>query len=60
MKYAIVQKMDPESLVQIVNESLEKGWECQGGLTTIFDNRSGTVMYVQALVKKEKTKKTRL
>jgi hypothetical protein len=57
MRYALIQKTTPESLVEAVNKYLLEGWEVQGGVTVGISDRTGSIIYLQALVKKEKKTK---
>jgi len=57
MRYALIQKTSPESLVESVNKYLEEGWEVQGGITVGISDSTGSIIYLQTLVKKEKKTK---
>lgn len=50
LRYRVIESAGHDLLVDTVNHWLEKGWQCQGGIsvTTLVD--SGYVLYVQALV----------
>lgn len=54
MKYNIVKRNTIEDLEEAVNEKLEKGWECLGGLTSFFISPTMTykaeVVYTQAMI----------
>jgi hypothetical protein len=56
MKYIIVERNTIEDLEKAVNEKLEEGWECLGGLSSFFITPSmiykAKVVYNQAMIKK--------
>jgi len=56
MEYIIVQQFSLENQVKAVNLRLEDGWECVGGLCTVFipptTHTSTQLAYTQAMIKK--------
>lgn len=56
MEYIIVEKNTIKGLEKVVNEKLEDGWECLGGLSSFSIPPSAIykakVVYAQAMIKK--------
>jgi hypothetical protein len=56
MEYIIVQQLSLDDQVKAVNLRIEDGWECVGGLSTVFIlvNQCGIpqLAYTQAMIKK--------
>lgn len=48
MRYIIIENEDLQTFVQLVNQQLENGYECLGGVAI-----SNTFFYVQAMIKKQ-------
>ncbi len=56
MKYIIVDSNRTDDLEKAVNEKLEEGWECLGGLSSFFVSPNmhykADTVYAQAMIKK--------
>ncbi len=52
-RYLILERSTPLDLEREVNESLQEGWELQGGISTYHDSRAGRAYYTQAIIKHE-------
>lgn len=54
MKYKVISDNDMESVVEQVNELMEEGWVCQGGISIAYSRDQGynSELYAQAMVKK--------
>ena len=56
MKYIIVDSNRTDDLEKAVNEKLEEGWECLGGLSSFFVSPTlrldAETVYTQAMIKK--------
>jgi hypothetical protein len=56
MKYALVQYDNPEGFVKAVQDGLDKGWRCQGGVAVIDQGiiaGKRVLGYAQAMVKED-------
>lgn len=53
MKYIILEAYSPVSLCEKVEEKLEEGYVCQGGVCVTSENEECASMLFQAMIKKE-------
>jgi len=54
MEYTIVSSYDLPYLEDLVNEHLEDGWECQGGIAVMFASKGMNEReFFQAMIKKK-------
>lgn len=51
MKYEVIEGAERELLTEIVNEKLNDGWRCQGGIAVIPEQDGTHLFYIQAMVK---------
>ena len=54
-EYRVVRTFETEELEQKVNELIEDGWQPLGGVRLIRDGAIKKVLYVQTMVKGERT-----
>ena len=55
--YNIIKSFDLDTLTMMVNESLQNGWECQGGVCAMeLKNEAYVYAYFQAMVEQSPTK----
>lgn len=55
-EYRVIVKDGSYDLNVDVNEFLEKGWECLGGVSIAYDDGMKVLTYAQAIIKKTQTK----
>lgn len=53
IEYKLVHSHNFGRLENDVNEKLRRGWKLQGGIAIGINSQTGTVFYVQALVKED-------
>ena len=55
MEYIIVQQLSLNDQMKAVNQRLEDGWECTGGVSTfaaLNEENESVTAYTQAMIKK--------
>ena len=51
MQYLIAKEQTSQLLANTVQELIDKGWKPQGGITTLYNQKTDQLMIYQAMIK---------